>query len=545
MAFRDSPGITSEVKDRSLFIEPGTSSVVGMVVDSVEGPVGLKESDPAIIELNTKDDWVRNFSDPTTDLEKTANVILRATGKMDGAVRLAVKRALPRDQNDDIDALWSGADLDASGSPEVLNSLGTGEVYPYENYSPGTDILFSFFADNPGVHGDNIGVEIDPSVGASDEFRVYVYTRDDANADWVQQENHFVSQTDKTDERNRQMFIEDRINADSDLIIAVNNDNDNSDISTSDKIGITALGGGDDGSSVEKDDLVTAVQDFRSEDQELTALVHGGQASLNDSTYADEIWDITASRKDSIALIDVPYDVSVSDATSTFKSTLSTPSGSLAGTYAYLYYGWHEDYEVLTQKNVENPPSGYVAEALLISRENNRPWDPVAGLRRGRVSSEGLVRGTLDRGNRDELYNNHINYFRIKSGLGVYIDGTINQRQIEAGTKLDRMNVVLLLNFIKSNVSGFLEPFVHELNTASTRREIRNGIDSFLSGVQGREGLYNYDVVCDESNNPPNVIDSKELFVDLILSPTVVAENIKLNAHVVETGEVEFSTQFI
>lgn len=545
MAFRDSPGITTQVKDRSLFIEPGTASVIGMVVDSTEGPVGLKESDPGIVELNTKDDWVKNYSDPTTELEKTANIILRATEKMDGAVRLKVKRALPRDQNDDIDALWSGIELDASGSPETLNSLGTGETYPYENYSPGTDILFGLFADNPGVHGDNIGVEIDPTVGNSDEFRVYVYTREDASSDWEQQENHFVSQNEKTDERNRQMFIEDRINADSDLIIAVNNDNDNSEIGASNKIGIDALGGGDDGSTIEKSDLVSAVQDFRSESIELTALVHGGQASLNDTTYADEIWDITASRKDSIALIDVPYDVSVSDATGTFLSTLSSPSGDLSGTYAYVYYGWHEDYETITSKNTENPPSGYVAENVLISRENNRPWDPVAGLRRGVVSSEGLVRGTLDRADRDELYRNHINYFRLKSTRGVYIDGTKNQRNIEAGTKLDRMNVVLLLNYIKSNVSGFLESFLHELNTASTRREIRNGISSFLAGVQGREGLYDYNVVCDKSNNPQTAIDSNELYADLILDPTVVAENIKLNAHVVETGEVEFSSQFI
>lgn len=546
MAFRDSPGVTFREIDRSRFVQPGTGLVIGMIIDSNEGPVGLTASDHGIEEIHSVDEYLDvGFPTPQTTLERSAVTVLRASPRMDDNVRLKVKRALSRDQNDDIDTLWAGAevgDQDTNGTDEI-SALSTGIVYPWEDYSfPNSDVKFTVFANNPGAHGDNIGIGVDSTVGTSDEFVLEVYTREDSSATFELQEEHFVAQTQKKDDKNRQMFIEDRVKQDSDLIIAINNPDNNGDINE-DTLASTALGGGDDGSGVEASDLVTAADSFRDIDR-VDVLITGGEVSTNGTLFAEELATIASEKQQTFAVIDAPYDVDADTITDTFLSNLTLPGG-LDNSYSGVWANWQQDFEHLRQAEVENPPSAYVAHRMATFFDGNEQWQQVAGIEHGAVPSRGLVRQPWNRADRDQLYRNHVNYFRQKDGIGVYMEGYKNLYNVPFGTKMDRVHVRFLLNYIKRNLEGRLESFKHKLNTEELRRQVRVELNAFLDDIQGREGLNDHEVICDESNNPQSVIDQNELHIDILLDPTMAAEFILANIHVVETGEVDFNVQFI
>ena len=100
----------------------------------------------------------------------------------------------------------------------------------------------------------------------------------------------------------------------------------------------------------------------------------------------------------------------------------------------------------------------------------------------------------------------------------------------------DRVNVRMLMIFLKKNLTRTLRSFVFEQNDSVTRSQVTNTIRPFLGDIAARRGLEAYNVVCDETNNTPERIDRNELWVSVFLKPTRVAEFIVLNLVVLRTG---------
>ena len=105
---------------------------------------------------------------------------------------------------------------------------------------------------------------------------------------------------------------------------------------------------------------------------------------------------------------------------------------------------------------------------------------------------------------------------------------------------MDRINVRRLLLFIQNSIEPSLLPFLFEPNNDKTRSRVFGVIDGFLSGVAAEDGVVNYQIVVDESNNTPQVIDSNQLNVDIYVQPTKTIEFIQLQTIVTRTG-VSFS----
>ena len=155
------------------------------------------------------------------------------------------------------------------------------------------------------------------------------------------------------------------------------------------------------------------------------------------------------------------------------------------------------------------------------------PWYASAGESQGQLVGVTKLAFLPNTGARDKLYVSQINPVTSFPGRGMVIFG---QKTLQAeNSAFSRINVRLLFNYIKRNLSQLLRAYVFELNDEFTRNSIKAQIDSFLQRVQTLRGVYEFLSVCDETNNTAQVIDNNQLVVSVFLKPTRVAEYITLN----------------
>ena len=155
------------------------------------------------------------------------------------------------------------------------------------------------------------------------------------------------------------------------------------------------------------------------------------------------------------------------------------------------------------------------------------PWYASAGESQGQLVGVTKLAFLPNTGARDKLYVSQVNPVTSFPGRGMVIFG---QKTLQAeNSAFSRINVRLLFNYIKRNLSQLLRAYVFELNDEFTRNSIKAQIDSFLQRIQTLRGVYEFLSVCDETNNTAQVIDNNELVVSVFLKPTRVAEYITLN----------------
>ena len=155
------------------------------------------------------------------------------------------------------------------------------------------------------------------------------------------------------------------------------------------------------------------------------------------------------------------------------------------------------------------------------------PWFASAGESQGQLVGVTKLAFLPNTGARDKLYVSQVNPVTSFPGRGMVIFG---QKTLQAeNSAFSRINVRLLFNYIKRNLSQLLRAYVFELNDEFTRNSIKAQIDSFLQRVQTLRGVYEFLSVCDETNNTAQVIDNNELVVSVFLKPSRVAEYITLN----------------
>ena len=196
--------------------------------------------------------------------------------------------------------------------------------------------------------------------------------------------------------------------------------------------------------------------------------------------------------------------------------------------YAAQYMGWCLSTNV-DGEEVAVPGSTIAMRTYAYSDSVSYVWYPPAGTTRGVVTNAASVGFINDegeyqpvvynQGQRDAMYTNNINpiAMRPNRGLLVYGDKTLSPNQTSA---LSRVNVARLVVYIRRQLEIISEPFLFRLNTPSTRQEFSGVVNSFLAEIVQQQGLYNFAVVCDESNNTSERIDRNELWMDIAIQPT-------------------------
>ncbi len=219
-------------------------------------------------------------------------------------------------------------------------------------------------------------------------------------------------------------------------------------------------------------------------------------------------------------------------------------------TYLGIYYpsGITTDY---TGAEIVVPASHMMLRTFLRNDTVAYPWFAAAGTRRGTIdnatnigyinSETGEFVTVKNRMSiRDVLYTNQINPLAYFTGVGLLNYG--NKNTFDSVSALDRTNVARLIAYIRERVQIGARSFVFEPNDALTRSQLSGVIESLFIDLVAKRGLYDYLVVCDETNNTPARIDRNELWVDIAIEPVKAAEFIYIPVRILNTGEISGGT---
>jgi len=202
--------------------------------------------------------------------------------------------------------------------------------------------------------------------------------------------------------------------------------------------------------------------------------------------------------------------------------------------YAAMYWPWVQVPDNQLGQNVWVPPSVVMGGIYSFNDTVAHPWFAPAGLNRGGIDIAIQAERKLTHGNRDKLYDAHINPIATFPGQGVTVWG---QKTLQKkASALDRVNVRRLLIKVKKFIASSSRFLVFEQNNAATRRRFLNIVNPFLEQVQSNSGLTAFRVVMDESNNTPDVVDRNILYGQIFVQPTRTAEFIVLDFTVQPTG---------
>jgi len=162
------------------------------------------------------------------------------------------------------------------------------------------------------------------------------------------------------------------------------------------------------------------------------------------------------------------------------------------------------------------------------------PWFSPAGLQRGQIKNVIKLAYNPTKAQRDDLYKNGINPVISSAGDGTILFG--DKTMLSYASAFDRINVRRLFIVLEKAISKAARNSLFEFNDAFTRAQFVNLVEPFLRTVQARRGIYDFRVVCNETNNTPDVVDRNEFVGDIYIKPARSINYIQLNFIAVATG---------
>jgi phage tail sheath protein FI len=252
-----------------------------------------------------------------------------------------------------------------------------------------------------------------------------------------------------------------------------------------------------------------------------------GLNSTNASSTINSILNLAQDRGDAIAVVDMV----------TYGQQINTVIGqavSYDNSYGATYWPWVQIRSRETGKINFVPASTLVPAVYEYNDKVSAEWFAPAGLNRGALSTVLQPERKLTVNDRNLLYQGKVNPIATFPGVGTVIYGqkTLQQKP----SALDRVNVRRLLIALKDYIGQIGETIVFEPNTQVTRNKFLNQVNPYLESVQQRQGLYAFQVVMDETNNTPDVVDRNQLVGTIYLQPTKTAEFIQLDFNILPTG---------
>ena len=296
---------------------------------------------------------------------------------------------------------------------------------------------------------------------------------------------------------------------------------------------------GRDGSLPREADYINGYNLFRNADEVDVSLVLGGGSGSTRAIHL--INNIAEYRKDCIVVLSAlqadvvnnsAYAGSEQEDIITYRNTL--PSSS----YATLDSGWKYQYDKYNDLYRYLPCNGDIA-GLMVRTDNDRdPWWSPAGYNRGGLKNTIRLAYNPGKTDRDQLYKNGINPVVTFAGQGTILFG--DKTLLSKPSAFDRINVRRLFIVLEKAIATAAKFTLFEFNDAFTRGQFRAIVEPFLRDVQGRRGITDFRVVCDESNNTAEVIDRNEFVGDIYIKPARSINFIQLNFVAVRSG-VDFS----
>ena len=278
---------------------------------------------------------------------------------------------------------------------------------------------------------------------------------------------------------------------------------------------------------------ITAYDKFANADEVDVSLIMTGAA--NTAVVQHVIDNIVTSRKDCVAFVSPRFQDVVNQSGLEAGNIIDYKDLIARSTsYAVMDSSWKYQFDKYNNVYRWVPCNGDLAGLCVRTDYERDPWFSPAGFNRGQLKNVVKLSYNPDKADRDDLYKNGVNPIVTFRGEGtiLYGDKTMQAKP----SAFDRINVRRLFIVLEKAIARAAKYSLFEFNDAFTRAQFVALVEPYLRDVQGRRGIYDFRVVCDETNNTPEVIDRNEFIGDIYIKPARSINFIQLNFVAVRTG---------
>jgi phage tail sheath protein FI len=551
MAFQLSPGVNVSEIDLTTIVPSVATSIGAFAGPFAWGPIGeiITISDEVRLastfgnpDSNNYEYWfsAANFLAYTSNLKivRAANITTTRNATANGANNVA----LIKNENDWEDNFSNGNTAYGIAFARYAGAIGnTLRVSASDANTHSAWIYSSLFTSSPGT-----STYVSNKGGTFDELHVVVIDEDglfSGTRGTVLEKFPFVSKaSDAKDDSGNNNFYKEVIANKSRYIQWASHP---TTISTGTAWGSTAnasafanltanvlssLSGGVDG-TITTANVITAYDSFDPAESVDIALVVSGPAS---QTVADSLISMAETRKDCVVFLSPEKADCVDNAGSettdirAYRDTLTSTS------YAVLDSNWKYQYDKYNDVYRWVPLNGDVAGLCARTDLERDPWFSPGGLNRGIIKNSIKLAWNPTKTNRDDLYVKGINPIVTFQGEGTVLFG--DKTLLSKPSAFDRINVRRLFIVLEKSIARAARFSMFEFNDQFTRAQFVALVEPFLRDVQGRRGITDFRVVCDETNNTGEVIDRNEFIGDIYIKPARSINFIQLNFVAVRTG---------
>jgi phage tail sheath protein FI len=262
----------------------------------------------------------------------------------------------------------------------------------------------------------------------------------------------------------------------------------------------------------------------------------GCDVESDSQAKANQLLSIAGDRMDCMATIS-PHRANVVNITNTetqtenvlnfFSPLQSSSYGVFDSGYKYMFDRFNNEFRYV-------PCNGDVAGLMTRTNIVAYPWFSPAGQQRGVINNAVKLAYNPSKSQRDRLYPARVNSFITTPGIGTLLFG--DKTALGYASAFDRINVRRLFLTIEQALEKAAQAQLFELNDELTRANFRNIVEPYLRDVQAKRGLYGFLVVCDTTNNTPDVIDNNEFRADIFLKPAKSINYVTLTFVATRTG---------
>ena len=267
-------------------------------------------------------------------------------------------------------------------------------------------------------------------------------------------------------------------------------------------------------------------------DVDISFILQGKAKGTNGLGLANYLIDNIADTRRDCILFASPQ---LSDDTAT--EVVAFGNGISSSSYAVIDSGYKYQYDKYADTYRWIPLNGDIAGLCARTDDLRDPWFSPAGYQRGTIKNSVKLKFNPTKTERDLLYKNGVNPVITQPGQGTLLFG--DKTKAATTSAFDRINVRRLFIVLEKTIGTSAKSTLFEFNDEFTRASFVNLVEPFLRDVQGRRGIYDFKVICDQSNNTPQVIDANQFVGDIYIKPARSINFIQLNFVAVRSG-VEF-----
>jgi phage tail sheath protein FI len=286
----------------------------------------------------------------------------------------------------------------------------------------------------------------------------------------------------------------------------------------------STLSGGASGDNISTANVLSGYSLFSNDELYDISLIPMGPTTA--VSAVNTVIGIAESRRDAVVFVSPQY-TDVVNTTGQADKIVSYRNSLTASSYAVLDSGWKYQYDRYNDKYRYVPLNGDIAGLAARTDYVTDPWFSPAGYNRGVIKNLVKLAYSPPKTDRDTLYKNGINPVVTFPGQGTLLFG--DKTLLARPSAFDRINVRRLFIVMEKAIATAAKFQLFEFNDGFTRAQFKNLVEPFLRDVQGRRGITDFVVKCDESNNTGEVIDRNEFVADIFVKPNRSINFITLN----------------